>query len=47
MAGEKRSRFLLVLVATVFFTYTAAQTKLSWYIFPLYPALAILTASFV
>ncbi|MCI0649615.1 MAG: glycosyltransferase family 39 protein [Chloroflexi bacterium] len=47
MAGEKRSRFLLVLMATVFFVYTAAQTKLSWYIFPLYPALAVLTASFV
>jgi len=42
--GRSRSRILLLLVMIVFGIYTAAQSKLSWYILPAYPALSILVA---
>jgi len=45
--GQSRSRILLLLIMVVFGIYTAAQSKLSWYILPVYPALSILVASVV
>ena len=45
LQGQSRSRILLLLVVMVFGIYTAAQSKLSWYILPVYPALSILVAS--
>ncbi len=41
------SRVLLLLIAATFCLYSAAQTKISWYIFPMYPATAILIAAFL
>jgi 4-amino-4-deoxy-L-arabinose transferase-like glycosyltransferase len=44
---KKRRAFqpvLLILIAVVFGVYTVVQTKLAWYIAPLYPALRILVA---
>jgi 4-amino-4-deoxy-L-arabinose transferase-like glycosyltransferase len=38
-------RLLLLHVAVVFVLYTAVQTKNPWYMLPLYPALALLTAA--
>jgi len=42
--GQSRSRILLLLIMIVFGIYTAAQSKLSWYILPVYPALSVLVA---
>ncbi|MDQ3556900.1 MAG: glycosyltransferase family 39 protein [Gemmatimonadota bacterium] len=39
-----RGRILLVLAVLVFGLYTAVQTKIYWYLVPIYPALAILVA---
>ena len=42
---QKRvSAVVLVLIVFVFGFYTAAQTKMSWYILPLYPAFALVIA---
>jgi 4-amino-4-deoxy-L-arabinose transferase and related glycosyltransferases of PMT family len=51
-AGKKfkepsRSWILLILSALVFGLYTAIPTRRTWYIVPLYPALAILVAAFI
>jgi hypothetical protein len=43
--GPARSRILLLFIILIFGLYTLSRTKLSWYIVPLYPALALLTAS--
>jgi len=43
--GQSRSRILLLLMMIVLGGYTAAQSKLSWYILPVYPVLSILVAS--
>lgn len=45
--GESRSRILLFIILLVFGLYTVVRTKIHWYIIPLYPSLAILTASMV
>ncbi len=45
--GESRSRVLLLTSALVFGLYTLIQTKIGWYIIPIYPALAMLIASFI
>lgn len=45
--GEARTRLPLVVCALVFTTYTLVQSKLVWYIVPVYPALALLVAAFV
>lgn len=45
--NQTRSRILLLTILIVGGIYTVAQTKLSWYVLPLYPALAILIASTV
>lgn len=42
-----RSRIFLIVALLVFALYTLVQTKLDWYIIPLYPALAILIASLI
>lgn len=47
LRGESRSRLLLTLAALVFGVYTLVQSKLVWYIIPIYPALALLVAAFV
>jgi 4-amino-4-deoxy-L-arabinose transferase-like glycosyltransferase len=44
---KSRSRILLIVTILVFGLYTVAQTKLRWYIVPMYPALVILVASMV
>ncbi len=44
---KSRSRILLIVTILVFGLYTIAQTKLRWYIVPMYPALAILVGSTV
>src|SRR5262249_54380519 len=41
------SCLLLLVIALVFGLYTGAQTKVPWYIVPIYPAMAILVASMV
>ncbi|HEV2707149.1 MAG TPA: hypothetical protein VGV59_14605 [Pyrinomonadaceae bacterium] len=38
---------MLLLVALVLCSYTAARTRISWYIIPVYPALAILVAHLI
>jgi 4-amino-4-deoxy-L-arabinose transferase-like glycosyltransferase len=43
--GQRRARILMLLTILIFGICTAVQTKLRWYIVPLYPALAILTSS--
>lgn len=43
--GSWRSRILLILIAVVFGLFTLAQTKLFWYVLPLYPSVALITAS--
>jgi len=43
--GQSRSRILLLVAVVVFSLYTLIATKLPWYIIPLYPALAVLTAA--
>ena len=45
--SKSRSRILLLVFILVFGLYTIASTKLTWYIVPLYPAVAILIASMV
>lgn len=40
--GRAPSWILIMLIAVVFAFYTAAQTKLFWYILPLYPSMAVL-----
>lgn len=45
LAGQTRSRILLTVTALVFLVYTVAETKLSTYAIPVYPALSILTAA--
>jgi 4-amino-4-deoxy-L-arabinose transferase-like glycosyltransferase len=45
--GEPRSWILLLLGGLVFVLYTVIPTRRPWYIVPLYPALAILIATFV
>ncbi|MDQ3257975.1 MAG: glycosyltransferase family 39 protein [Acidobacteriota bacterium] len=45
LKGQSRSRMLLLLMVVVFGIYTAARSKLSWYILPVYPVLSILVAS--
>ena len=45
--GDPRSRLLLILTLLVFVIYTASQTKLRWYILPIYPALSLMIASTV
>lgn len=40
--GQSRARIIMILSALVFGICSAVQTKLRWYIVPLYPALAIL-----
>ncbi len=45
--GRSSSWILLVVGILVFGVYTVAQTKLPWYIAPLYPALTILIASMI
>lgn len=47
LAALSRSCILLLVVVLEFGIYTLAQTKLRWYILPLYPSLAILTAFMV
>ncbi|HEV2802712.1 MAG TPA: glycosyltransferase family 39 protein [Pyrinomonadaceae bacterium] len=47
LRGDARSRLLLIVAALVFMTYTLVQSKLVWYIVPIYPALALLVAAFV
>ena len=47
LQGQSRSWILLLLSALVFGLYTVIPTRRSWYIVPLYPALAILIAAFV
>ncbi len=47
-SGETRAhRFLVCWIATYLVVFTVAATKLPNYVFPLYPALAILTARFL
>ncbi len=41
---DKRLLFLLSWVFVTFFLYSAVRTKLQWYIMPIYPALALLSA---
>jgi 4-amino-4-deoxy-L-arabinose transferase-like glycosyltransferase len=43
--GERQGRLVWLLAALVFVIYTIAQTKLEWYIVPLYPALALLVGA--
>jgi 4-amino-4-deoxy-L-arabinose transferase-like glycosyltransferase len=45
--GRSKSRIVLLLFTLVFGLYTLANTKLRWYIMPLYPALAIFVASMI
>ena len=45
LRGERRSRLLLVIVVVVFGVYQVVPTKLAWYIYPMFPAAAILVAS--
>lgn len=45
ITGKLRAHILLVTVILVLGLYTMVQTKLPWYIVPIYPALAILIAS--
>lgn len=45
--GQVQSRILLLVTVVVFGLYTIVQTKLPWYVFPIYPALAILIAAVV
>jgi 4-amino-4-deoxy-L-arabinose transferase-like glycosyltransferase len=45
--GGRRPRLLLILTLLVFVIYTISQTKLRWYVLPIYPALSLLTASMV
>lgn len=47
LVALSRSSILLLVVVLEFGIFTLAQTKLRWYILPLYPSLAILTASMV
>ena len=47
IVGQSRSRILLLVIVLVFGLYTLARTKLPWYIVPLYPPFAILTASLI
>ena len=47
LAARSRSSILLLVVVLEFGIFTLAHTKLRWYILPLYPSLAILTASMV
>ncbi len=47
LRGRARSRLPLIVAALVFTTYTLVQSKLVWYIVPIYPALALLVAAFV
>lgn len=42
-----RSRILLIVATLVFVICTLAQTKLRWYIVPIYPALSILVAAMI
>lgn len=44
---DRRLQVVLVLMVVVFGLFTIAQTKLPWYIVPLYPGLALLLAHFV
>jgi hypothetical protein len=45
---ESRSRILLLVAAVVFILYSLiVRTKISWYIVPVYPALATFTAALV
>ena len=43
IAGDTRMRTTLMLAISVFILFTLAQTKLEWYIVPVYPALAVFT----
>lgn len=43
--GQVRARILMLMMMLSFGICTVVQTKLRWYIVPLYPALAILTSS--
>ena len=45
LKGEPRARVLLLLAALVFGVYTLVQSKLVWYIIPIYPAFALLIAA--
>jgi 4-amino-4-deoxy-L-arabinose transferase-like glycosyltransferase len=45
--GQSRARIIMILLVLVFGICSALQTKLRWYIVPLYPALAILISSLV
>jgi 4-amino-4-deoxy-L-arabinose transferase-like glycosyltransferase len=45
LRGQRRALILMLMTVVVFGICTAMQTKLRWYIVPLYPALAILIAS--
>jgi 4-amino-4-deoxy-L-arabinose transferase-like glycosyltransferase len=47
LKDQSRSWILLILCALVFGLYTLVPTRRPWYIIPLYPALAILTAGFL
>ena len=47
LKGETGSWILLLLGGLVFVLYTVIPTRRPWYIVPLYPALAILVATFV
>lgn len=42
--GDSLSRFLVVWCGIIFVLFSAATTKLHWYIMPLYPPLALATA---
>lgn len=43
--GQSRARILMLVLVLVFGVCTLVQTKLRWYIVPLYPALAILISA--
>jgi polyisoprenoid-binding protein YceI len=43
--GESRSRILLLLTALTFGLYSVAKTKITWYILPVYPAIAVLVGA--
>lgn len=45
LQGRSKAKILMLMLALVFGICTAMQTKLRWYILPLYPALAILISS--
>jgi hypothetical protein len=45
LQGRSKAKILMLMLALVFAVCTAMQTKLRWYIVPLYPALAILISA--